>query len=69
MELSGAPILRTRCHSEVDPARERMSLAVPIASTTLATIWLARERPASSSSFFSRSSALARMMLSWLFNL
>ena len=47
---------------------ERISRAALIASTALDTIWDAREELASSVSFASSSSALARMMPSWLFS-
>src|SRR3954452_16038345 len=46
----------------------RISRAVAIASSTLATTCEARARVGSSVSFASRSSALARMIPSWLFN-
>src|SRR5687767_10620513 len=40
----------------------RISLAVPIASSTLLTTCVARDRLVSSAAFFSRSSACARIM-------
>ena len=52
----------------LSPICMRISLAVPIASSTLLTTWVARERLVSSAAFFSRSSAWARMMPSWLFS-
>ena len=45
-----------------------ISRAVVIASRTLETTWAARARPISSADFASSSSALARMIPSWLFN-
>ena len=45
-----------------------MSRVALIASTALVTIWDAREELASSVNFASSSSALARMMPSWLFS-
>lgn len=62
------PRLSTRDYFSAAPICMRISFAVPIASSTLLTTCVARERLVSSAAFFSRSSACARMMPSWLFN-